>query len=133
MAPHEERTNAEDAQLNLRGQVATRPTQRNPAPSVIGAGLTIVGDLESFDHIQINGTIEGTVKGKAVTIGEGAHVKGSVYALSVQVAGTVEGTIKAESVELARTAQVAGDVSYRSLQVEMGATLDCAAKGSSST
>jgi cytoskeletal protein CcmA (bactofilin family) len=83
--------------------------------------LSIVGRLECAGDLQIEGSIEGEVRGQGVRIGNGAVVKGTVVGEIVQLSGTVEGNIEADSVILAKNAHVSGDISYQSLQIEEGA------------
>ena len=59
--------------------------------SVISKALKITGELESTEDIQIDGQIEGDVRGVGVKIGQNAKVKGTVYGDEVELAGTIEG------------------------------------------
>ena len=93
-------------------------------PSIISNDLKIVGNLESTGDIQIDGTIQGDIRSLTLTIGESAHVKGSVYAESVRVCGHVSGEIKCTNVILAKTARVEGDVAHQSLAIEAGAYIE---------
>ena len=102
-------------------QVTPAPVRANVGPSLIGAGLTVVGRLDCAGDLQIEGRIEGEVRAQGVRIGNGAIVKGTVAAEIVQVAGTIDGNIEAESVIVARTARISGDIAYRSLQIDEGA------------
>ena len=102
-------------------QVTPPPARAQVGPSLIGAGLTVVGRLDCAGDLQIEGRVDGEVRAQGVRIGSGAAVKGTVFGEIVQVAGTIEGNIEAESVILARTARVGGDIFYRSLQIEEGA------------
>ncbi len=93
-------------------------------PSSISADLKVIGDLHCAGDIQIEGTVEGDIKSQTVTVGEGAHVSGSVYGQTVRVSGNVKGQIEAQSVTLAKTAQVSGDVIHETLSIEAGAQLE---------
>ena len=93
-------------------------------PSLISADLTIVGNLNCTGDIQIDGRVEGDIKSKTVTIGEGANVKGSISADRATLLGTVEGQTRADQVVIAKTAKVVGDIVHRTLSVESGAILD---------
>ena len=93
-------------------------------PSIISTDLKIVGNLESTGDIQIDGTIQGDIRSLTLTIGESAHVKGSVYSESVRVCGHVSGEIKSTNVILAKTARVEGDVAHQSLAIEAGAYIE---------
>jgi cytoskeletal protein CcmA (bactofilin family) len=93
-------------------------------PSIVSAGLQVTGNLVSDGDVQIEGTIEGDVKSRLLTVGEGGCVKGSISAKEVIVSGTVEGKIKASTVTIAHTARVIGDVVHDHLSVEAGAYLN---------
>ncbi len=93
-------------------------------PSLISSDLEIIGDLRCAGDIQIDGKVEGNIKSKTVTIGEGAQVKGSIAADRATLLGSVSGEIKAEQIIIAKTAKVVGDIIHRSLSVEAGAILD---------
>ncbi len=90
-------------------------------PSIISPDLKIVGDLKSTGHIQIDGTIEGLVKGALIIVGEQAKVEGSIIAETVQISGTVNGQVQAKTVHLDKGAKVVADISHDILTVEPGA------------
>ena len=89
--------------------------------SVISKALKITGELESTEDIQIDGQIEGDVRGVGVKIGQNAKVKGTVYGDEVELAGTVEGRIESKKVVLAATARMTGDISHQEIKIETGA------------
>jgi cytoskeletal protein CcmA (bactofilin family) len=91
--------------------------------SIISPDLKIIGDLRSEGDIQIDGTIEGDIKCRALTIGEGGEVKGTLIADTVRIYGSVAGEVKAGSVLLAKTAKVAGNIAHQSLEISAGASL----------
>jgi cytoskeletal protein CcmA (bactofilin family) len=95
-----------------------------PGPSIISKDMKIVGSVESRGDLQIDGTIEGDVTSRAVTVSEGATVRGSVSADSVKIGGIVKGGVNAKSVTLMRTARVDGDIMHQSLAIEMGANFE---------
>lgn len=93
-------------------------------PSIISPDLKIMGDLKSSGDIQIDGTVEGDINSRLLTIGEGARVDGSITAETVRVSGSVNGEVKAKSVTLDRTAKVIGDIVHENLTMEAGAFLE---------
>lgn len=93
-------------------------------PSVISTDLKVIGDLHCAGDIQIKGTVEGDIKSRSVTVGEGAHVQGSIYGDSVHVSGSVKGYIEAPTVTVAKTAKILGDIVHESLAIEAGAFLE---------
>lgn len=93
-------------------------------PSIISADLRVVGDLHCSGDLQIKGNVEGDIKSRSVTIGEGANVQGSVAADTVHISGTIKGQVEAPSVTVAKSAKMIGDILHQSLSVEAGAYLE---------
>jgi cytoskeletal protein CcmA (bactofilin family) len=93
-------------------------------PSIISADLKIVGDLKSNGDMQIDGTVEGDIDSRMLTIGEGASVKGAIAADTVRISGSIVGQVKANSVILSKTAKVSGDITHQTLTMEAGAVLE---------
>ena len=92
--------------------------------SVISKALKITGELESTEDIQIDGQIDGDVRGVGVKIGQNARVKGTVYGEDVELAGTIEGRIEAKKVVLAGTARMTGDICHQDIKIESGAYIN---------
>jgi len=103
----------------------TTPTKAGAnMASVISKALKITGELESTEDIQIDGQIEGDVRGVGVKIGQNAKVKGTVYGDDVELAGTVEGKIEAKKVLISGTARMTGDIWHQDIKVESGAYIN---------
>ena len=107
---------------------ASAPAQHSPlstrphaGPSIISAAVTVTGKLESAGDIQIEGKVEGDVRGQVVRIGSSAVIKGTVSGDVVESAGTIEGKIEARSAVLVGTARMIGDIVHQSLQILPGA------------
>lgn len=92
--------------------------------SLISKALKITGQLESTEDIQIDGEIDGDVRGVGVKIGNNAKVKGTVYGDEVELAGTIEGKIEAKKVILNGTARMTGDIVHQDIKIESGAFVD---------
>lgn len=92
--------------------------------SVIASGCRIVGNVECDGEIQVDGTIEGDLKGKTVIIGEKGSIRGLISGDLVRVLGSVNGQIHSKAVELAKTARVLGDIHHDSLSVAAGAHVE---------
>ncbi|MGE0117206.1 MAG: polymer-forming cytoskeletal protein [Dongiaceae bacterium] len=97
------------------------PSSRSATPSIISPDLKIKGDLVCNGDIQIDGTIEGDVVSRSITVGEGADVRGAISGEAVRICGSVNGQIKGTTVTLAKTAKVVGDVMHQTLSIEPGA------------
>ncbi len=105
--------------------------QRRQAPtrsgiaSIIANGVKITGTIEAEGaELQIDGEVDGNVRGGSVTVGDTGMVKGDMVSESVTVHGRVEGSVRARKVMLARNAHVLGDIVHQSLSVEMGAVFE---------
>ncbi len=94
--------------------------------SIIGPGMTVVGDCTTDGTIRIEGRVEGSVRaGKAVVIGKEGVVDGDVSTQDAVVSGTVTGTLVAASrLEIQATARIEGEVRAKRMQLEEGAVLN---------
>ena len=94
------------------------------APSIISNNLNVIGNLKTEGEVQIDGTIEGDVTGRALVIGERARVNGEIVADDVVIRGNTEGRIRARRVQLTKTAKVLGDILHESLSIDSGAYVE---------
>src|SRR5579871_1346405 len=93
-------------------------------PSIVSADLTIEGNLVSSGEVQVDGTVHGDIRCKALIVGIKGQVTGAVNAQTVRMHGSIKGTVRAKSVFLASTARMAGDVEHESLAIEPGAFME---------
>lgn len=93
-------------------------------PSILSAGLTVNGDLNSEGEMQIDCLVNGDVTAVRLAIGENARVTGEVVAEHVLIRGEVIGRIRAKSVELDKTAKVRGDIWHELLSIAAGAKIE---------
>lgn len=93
-------------------------------PSILSAGLTVNGDLNSDGEVQIDCLVNGDVTAARLAIGENAKVVGEVVAEHVLIRGEVVGRIRAKSVELDKTAKVRGDIWHELLSIAAGAKIE---------
>ncbi len=100
------------------------PVGKPAAPSIVSSDLRIVGDLRSEGEVHIDGTLDGDIESRILTIGEGGSVKGAIVVDSIRVHGSVTGTIKARAVHLSKTARVLGDILHEELSIDRGAFLE---------
>jgi cytoskeletal protein CcmA (bactofilin family) len=99
---------------------AQRKTARGSS-SVIGAGLTITGNLDCKGELQIDGKVEGDIHAQRIIIGQGAHTTGNLVAETVEVRGGVQGSIRGNAVAFQSSSRVEADVFHKSLTIEQGA------------
>ncbi len=93
-------------------------------PSILSAGLTVNGDLNSDGEVQIDCLVNGDVTAVRLAVGENAKVVGEVVAEHVLIRGEVVGRIRAKSVELDKTAKVRGDIWHELLSIAAGAKIE---------
>src|SRR5882757_8808196 len=88
--------------------------------SIIGAGTTITGNIQSNGDIRIDGIIIGNLVSKAkILIGAGGVVEGDIDGKQADVLGKVTGKIKvADLLYLHGQAVVDGDIYAGKLQIE---------------
>jgi len=94
--------------------------------SIIGPGMSIVGDCSTEGTIRVEGMVDGSISaGKAVVIGKQGIVKGDIKTQDAVISGRVEGTLVASSrLELQATCHIEGEVRTRRMQLEEGAVLN---------
>ena len=90
-------------------------------PSVISSDLEVEGDLKSAGDVQIDGKVKGDIKSRSVTVSDGAHIEGSIFAQSVVISGTIVGQVESPKVSVRKTANVMGDILHETLEIESGA------------
>src|SRR5512132_2332071 len=106
------------------------PQQGEGALSLIGAGMKIVGDIETSGVVKVEGTVEGNIRNaRQVLLGRQGEITGDIHARDVVLGGRVSGTIYAsERVEVQGTASVHGDIQTKSIVVLEGARVNGAVK-----
>ena len=102
------------------GAVRANPARSNGS-TVIGADLSITGNLESKGEVQIEGEIQGDVHARRIVIGERARIIGALIAEEVVVRGSVQGSIRGNAVTFQSSSRIEADVFHKSLTIEQGA------------
>ncbi len=93
------------------------------ASTVIGAGITVEGEIVTDEDISIQGVVRGKIDAKdAVSIEQGATVEADVSGSEVQVGGHLTGNVRAtDRVVIATGARVIGDVKSARFTIQDGA------------
>nr|WP_073973178.1 polymer-forming cytoskeletal protein [Erythrobacter donghaensis] len=92
--------------------------------SVIGADVTITGNISATADLHIDGRIDGDITCASLVQGEKSAIGGAVVADSARLAGKVTGSITAKELVILKTARIEGDVHYDALTIEQGAEVD---------
>ncbi|MDX2095380.1 MAG: polymer-forming cytoskeletal protein [Alphaproteobacteria bacterium] len=112
--------------LTKKGKSAASASAQRKAmePSVIASNMNVLGNIVSDGILDIDGQVDGNVRGYLVTVRPDGHIRGDLIAQEVYVHGTVDGLIKAESVTLFASAHVRGTIMHETITVEDGASID---------
>lgn len=96
------------------------------ATSIIGAGTTITGDVQSNGDIRIDGIIKGNLIAKAkILVGADGVIEGDIDGKQADILGKVTGKIKvADLLYLHGQAVVDGDIYAGKLQIEPTASFN---------
>ena len=94
--------------------------------SIISAGMTVTGNIESNGVIKVEGKVEGSIRGaRQVLLGRQGEVKGDIYANEAVIGGRVEGIVRtADRVEVQGSATVIGDIHTKTIIVLEGAQIN---------
>ncbi|WP_231958872.1 bactofilin family protein [Altererythrobacter sp. B11] len=92
--------------------------------SVIGADVTIRGDLEASADLHVDGTVLGDITCASLVQGASSRIEGAVKADSARLSGTVKGAITARELIVLKSARIEGDVQYETLTIEQGASVE---------
>ena len=101
-------------------------TSGSTAASLISAGTTLTGDLNSNADLRIDGTLIGNINSTAkVIIGANGSVKGDINGHQADILGKVTGAVKVkELLQLKGSSVVQGNIHAGKLQVEPTATFN---------
>jgi cytoskeletal protein CcmA (bactofilin family) len=93
------------------------------ASTVIGAGITIEGEVTADEDVVVQGTIRGKLSAReAVTVESGAVVEADVTGGPFSVAGAITGNItSSDRVDLQSGAKVVGNVKATRITIADGA------------
>jgi len=96
------------------------------AATMIGAGTTLKGDIQSQQDLRIDGTVIGNVRSAAkIIIGQGGVIEGDLESIQCDVNGKVSGNIRCrELLQLRGESVITGNLYAGKLQIEPSATFN---------
>ena len=120
--------NVERPFASLTPQVRDQAENQSRPESItlLGAGITITGEIYAEEHLIINGHVEGTVNlpEHGVAVGIDGQVHGKIFAQTIKVLGRVSGQITAEVLaELRDSAYMEGRLVAPRVAIDDGAYL----------
>lgn len=113
-------SNNRPSQTGIRSESVRRG---DPAGlTIIAAGTTIVGDIDSEGVVKIEGQIQGTVRAATqLLVAPGALIRGDVHAPEIVAGGEIRGSVHADSrVEIQSGALIDGDITTQRILIAEG-------------
>ncbi len=101
-----------------------RKPEQSRRVSVVGAELSVLGDIDCPGDLQVFGVVQGDVRARTLIIESGAHIEGRVFAQRLVVGGSVNGPVTATDIRIESTARVIGNITHNVLTIEPGAYLE---------
>ena len=94
---------------------------RKAQHSFINADTKVTGDLEGVGDISVEGSVEGNISCRTLTLRGEPTITGDVHAEAVHVCGRYKGALHAKKVVLTKAARMTGDINYETLELHEGA------------
>lgn len=97
-------------------------SHKDEIENILGASITVHGDLTAEGGFRIDGKVDGSVHSKGVVIvGETGSVKGDLSGTDIVVAGHVHGNVVASGhLEIVASGRLEGDIEAISVRIEKG-------------
>lgn len=99
--------------------------EQESGETIIGANVTLTGNLKSSSAIHIFGKVKGRIQTKSdVEIGEKALVDGGIKSKNAKIIGTIQGNIEVtQDLEIFPTGKIFGDLNTRNLIIQKGGAI----------
>ena len=121
--PPKEAAKAAPAPAPERERTAETPP-RKAQHSFINADTKVTGDLESVGDMSVEGSVEGNITCRTLTLLGEPTITGDVQADAVHVCGRFKGALHAKKVVLTKAARMTGDINYEILELHEGAEFE---------
>jgi len=94
--------------------------------SVLAAGTSVVGLIETDNDLRLDGTLKGDIRcGGKLVMGVQSSLKGTIQCVNAEILGKVEAQVETKELLILRSqAIVTGNVSTSILMIEPGAVLN---------
>ena len=92
--------------------------------SILPAGTTLNGDLIGSGDITIEGTVNGNIKCRFLTLSGQPTISGSAEAEVVNLCGSFTGELHATKVIINKNAKMRGDIYQEVLEIQTGADFE---------
>ena len=117
---------APTAQARVSAPTSAAENAANDRRLTIGRGITMSGEIECCDELQVEGTVEAALKGATfLNIAESGVFYGTVEIEDAVIAGRFEGEIVVNGrLTVEETGVITGSISYKELEIKSGAIVD---------
>ena len=95
------------------------------SPTVVGAGCTIKGKIETDHTVQIHGTVNGNIAAEIIIIGRGGNVIGDISARTLFLHGSLKGDAVVNTANVFSNAKMSGTLFYKTLNITGNTGLEC--------
>ncbi len=121
---HQIDTNTNGATQDGGHEITTAVQTTRIQHSILSADTRLTGDLVSSGDVTVEGTIDGSIKCRSLTLCGQPTIKGSVEAETAHVSGVFTGELRANKVILNKTAKMRGDIYQEILEIHTGAEFE---------
>lgn len=91
---------------------------------VIGEGVTIKGEIENANEIQIDGTADISLKTDNLIVGSSGNLKGNIETDNADIWGKVDGDLKISgTLTVQELGSASGKIEYSKLQIKLGGNI----------
>lgn len=101
-----------------------KPSGDESINSILGAEISVQGDISFRGKVRVDGKINGNVKGEYLILGESGKINGDIEANSLICYGEITGNIKVEKLSVQKTSFINGKIETNDLFVDSGASLN---------
>ena len=108
---------------NRNGRTAIAPGDAAGC-TYIAPGVSISGEVDTDDALQIDGHILGNVRAGSVITGKDSTIQGDIFASRVEIGGSVNGLIRADTITLEASSRISGRLESNELTVKLGAVVN---------
>ncbi len=114
------------ASASVSAPTAASEASENDRRLTIGRGITMSGEIESCDQLDVEGTVEAALKGASLlNISETGVFYGTVEIEDAVIAGRFEGEIIVNGrLTVEESGVITGSISYKELEIKSGAIID---------
>ena len=110
--------------ISSDGYVFNVGSEKSLRHSTISEDLTIKGDLNGDDYIELSGKVYGNIKTEKIDVRKSGLIDGTLECEVASIEGQFEGNLNVESLYLRSTSKIKGEIRFKSIDVQPGAIIN---------